>query len=192
MKNNSIILFARFISIAFSPIVVTGLYIYFIFSKYPLYSLEISMVLTIYIIIFLPAYVIKLLKSYPKIQLGEDLNREDRVLVFFALATASLINLSLLLAFDNYGHLVKLNIILFLYWGIFFLINYMIDKVSVHSGWFTFTLMAIGGTYPIVFLGFLFIPLLAWSRLTLHKHTWFQIIFGSVIGAFIGILAWVV
>ena len=184
--------FARVVSIFFSPVILALVYLYFIYSKYLVYGIELSMMITIYLLLLLPAYFIKLIKRYPFLKFGEDPNRYDRVILYFAIIIASFFNILLFGVNANFNHIFTLNIIMFLFWGLFFIFNFMIDKISVHTGWFTFVFIAIGGTYPISFILSIFLPLLAWSRFTLHKHTWFQMLFGITIGGFVGVLAWLV
>ncbi len=192
MDKNFDLVFARFISVLFSPIILVLIYIYFIYSKYSTYGVELSMMITIYLLLLIPAYFVKLIKRYPHLRFGEDPNRHDRVLIYFALVVASLFNILLFGNYSNSSTLLTLNVIMFLFFGLYFTFNYMIDKISVHTGWFTFVFIAVGGTYPLSFIMLLFLPLLAWSRFTLHKHNWFQMLFGIVIGGIIGILAWLV
>jgi hypothetical protein len=75
--------------------------------------------------------------------------------------------------------------------GAFYLINKFIDKASVHSGVFSLAIFYMAGNISLAYAFFLFIlPFICWSRITLHKHTWFQLMLGSVIGMFIGLLSW--
>lgn len=75
--------------------------------------------------------------------------------------------------------------------AIYYLINKFIDKASFHAGIFAFSVLYLTNRISVVFAILLvLIPFIGWSRVYLHKHTWFQIMLGTVVGMFIALLSW--
>lgn len=78
----------------------------------------------------------------------------------------------------------------FLIFGSFYLLNKYIDKASLHAGIYSYLVIYLANFNLLFLFLLIFLPLIYWSRIILHKHTWLQLFLGSVVGMFIGILSW--
>lgn len=109
------------------------------------------------------------------------------------LATTISFALSLMLFISSgvsnfWTYTAMLYVILF---ATFFLLNRFIDKASFHTGIFAFSVLYLTNRVSLAFcLLLILLPFIGWSRFHLHKHTKFQLVLGTVIGMFIGILSW--
>lgn len=73
----------------------------------------------------------------------------------------------------------------------YYLLNRFIDKASFHTGMFAFGVLYLTNRVSLAFaILLILVPFIAWSRIYLHKHTWFQIMLGVVIGMFLALLSW--
>jgi membrane-associated phospholipid phosphatase len=130
----------------------------------------------------LPCFYVLYLVRRGKITDIEIYQRRQRYipnLIFFACALLSLI---LLLVFQAPAELVMVSGAGLMLLFILSVVNYLY-KISAHvaaASIFAFILWRIGGNALIP--GFSLIPLMAWSRLTLHRHTRGQVIAGFLAG----------
>ncbi|MFS8131166.1 MAG: phosphatase PAP2 family protein [Candidatus Dojkabacteria bacterium] len=73
----------------------------------------------------------------------------------------------------------------------YYLLNKYIDKASFHTGIFAFGVLYLTNRVSVAFaILLILVPFVGWSRVYLHKHTWFQLMLGTVIGMFLAILSW--
>ncbi len=74
-----------------------------------------------------------------------------------------------------------------------YLLNKYIDKLSMHAASFAFVTLYMADRINIAFaLLFFIIPLVYWSRIKLHKHTWLQLFLGASLGMVFGLLSWTI
>lgn len=119
------------------------------------------------------------------------ITRNERYLIYLGAIFSTLIS-TILFAFtmQNY-HWVLTSMLFCVLFSAYYLINRYIDKISLHSGAFAFTMIYLSDRVSLVFVALLaLLPLIFWARVKLHRHTWFQLLLGSSVGMFIGILSW--
>ncbi len=100
------------------------------------------------------------------------------------LTTILFLHLGLVYWFNN-------SLVLFILGSSMYLINKYLDKISVHSSVLSFCIIYLIDKVSIylIFL-MLLIPLVYWSRRTLHQHTLLQLFMGTIVGLLIGLLTW--
>jgi hypothetical protein len=86
-----------------------------------------------------------------------------------------------------------MSMLLAVFMSLLYLVNLYFDKASIHIATFTLTvvILTVQVNYAIA-LALVALPLLIWTRITLHKHTWVQIMWGLAIGLAVGLLAWAI
>jgi len=73
------------------------------------------------------------------------------------------------------------------------LINKYIDKVSLHSSAATFVIIYLADKVNMAFTILLVIlPFIYWARIKLHKHSWTQLMLGTILGMAFGLISWVI
>lgn len=117
--------------------------------------------------------------------------RKDRFIVFLSAIFSSLIS-TILFTFTNQDKVwIYTSMLLCIIFAIYYMINKYIDKLSLHAGIFCFTMIYLTDRISIYFAILLaLLPLICWSRIKLHQHTWFQLLVGSGVGMFLGLLTW--
>jgi len=77
--------------------------------------------------------------------------------------------------------------------SLFYLINKYIGKASMHAAAYTFSILYLADrvsmSFAILFIG---LPIIFWSRIKLHKHSWLELLLGTSIGMIIGLLSWTI
>lgn len=119
------------------------------------------------------------------------INRRERYLIYLGAVFSSLVA-TILFRFTNQDMLWVYNaMLLTIFFSIYYMVNRYIDKISLHAGVFAFSMIYLIDKFGVVFAILLAaIPLICWARIKLHQHTWFQLLLGSVVGMFVGLLSW--
>lgn len=119
------------------------------------------------------------------------LPRDKRNNLLLTAVASFCLNVALFTAsgYDNFWvYSAMLYVILF---AVFYLLNKFIDKASFHTGIFAFGVLYLTNRVSVAFaILLILVPFIAWSRIYLHKHTWFQLMLGTVIGMFIAMISW--
>lgn len=158
----------------------------FFFSQIPV----IYKILFPFLYISLPLVIFFILRKSGKVSDYEFTKREERPL-YFSLVTFVFLALFLLSTFLLKDPIIStitvasfvastLLTIVSLYW-----------KMSGHMTYSTllfFTLIFLFPNLPILWTLFIFTPFIAWSRVELKKHTWMQVIVGTIVSALISVL----
>jgi hypothetical protein len=119
------------------------------------------------------------------------LSQSSRTPVFLAAIFSSMANVWLFSSTNQENTWIMNAMLLTILFAVFYLVNKYIDKASLHTGAFSFTMIYLADRAGIIFAIFLAaLPLICWARIKLHKHTWFQLLLGSALGMFIGLLSW--
>lgn len=136
-------------------------------------------------------YIYTLLSNKQSILHFPTVIREDRYLIFLSAVFSSLIS-TILFSFTSQNIAWVYNSMLIcIIFAIYYMINKYIDKISLHAGIFCFSMIYLTDKAGVLFAIFLaLLPLICWARIKLHQHTWFQLLLGSGIGMFLGLLAW--
>lgn len=136
------------------------------------------------------AYAYQLFKHGSNFAKYIDVTRKDRDFIYVAGLFAFLFNAILFSYFLNPMWFFK-SMLIVIFLGTFFFVNKYVDKASMHAGAFTFGIVYLVGSYGQIFsLGLVILPLVYWARIKLHKHTWKQLFLGTLLGLFMGLLAW--
>lgn len=121
-----------------------------------------------------------------------SISRSKRDYIFLTVIIFSLLNTYIFLG-TNQNRLWAYNAItITVLFSIFFLVNRYLDKISMHSAIFTFSIFYLSDKISLGFsLLLIFLPFVCWARIELHKHTWSQLLLGVGFGMFVGLLSWV-
>jgi membrane-associated phospholipid phosphatase len=85
-----------------------------------------------------------------------------------------------------------ISMVMAIYFGLFYVVNRYFTKASQHMGMICFWSVLLMDKVSLVFILVLALaPVVAWSRVYLHRHTWEQIAWGGAIGLSTGLLTWV-
>ncbi len=88
---------------------------------------------------------------------------------------------------------LRISILLVIYAGVMYLANRYIDKASWHASVLAFSILYVSDKISLAFaFALILMPVVFWTRVILHKHTWVQLYLGTVIGLVIGILSWTI
>jgi hypothetical protein len=141
-----------------------------------------------------PMFLVQALDYVRHSRTNTDLNQKQRDYVYLAgvigFAIASVIFGSQLREAINWYNLSLVTAIL---WGAFFVVNRYFDKLSAHIGVFVFAVTLLAGKANMAYsFALVFIPILIWARLQLHKHEWIEIWWGLAVGLAIGLLSWLI
>lgn len=130
--------------------------------------------------------------SFGALRSKKILSRRNRYSLYVEL-TLSYAFVALVLTVSGAGMAwVYLSMLMSIYFGLFLLVNTYFDKASQHIGMLIlWSMIWIDKVTPLAIIGFALLPLLMWSRIYLHKHTWAQFIWGSSIAMLVGLLSWV-
>jgi hypothetical protein len=144
---------------------------------------------------FLPpliAYVYLLFRHRKHFESYASIPRADRPGIYISgLYSFSLIAI-FFFVFQNFTYFYD-SILIALFLGIMFLVNYYFDKASMHASAYAFSIVYLASTIHIAVLCMLaLLPLILWSRIVLHKHTLRQLAIGSIIGLIIGSLSFLI
>ncbi|RMD77287.1 hypothetical protein D6810_01370, partial [Candidatus Dojkabacteria bacterium] len=122
--NDNKLYFAKFISLISSPVVLSVILIVFLLSRYNSFVYELGMVITIFSVVFLPAYISLLFKKYPGSYSNFlKIDRKERNLLYLALSIGALLNISLFSQEKKLITLMNLNIVLFIFFVVFLIVN---------------------------------------------------------------------
>jgi len=85
------------------------------------------------------------------------------------------------------------SILLDIFITLMYIVNKYIDKASMHAAGFCFAVMYLSDRVnPSFGILLIILPIIYWARIKLHKHTWIQLLLGSVIGMIGGLLSWAI
>lgn len=88
---------------------------------------------------------------------------------------------------------IEISMLLAVFMGIMYFVNRYADKASLHASTFTICVFALSHFVSLAYgSAFLILPIIYWSRIELRKHTWAQLILGTLLGAFIGLASWTI
>jgi len=120
-----------------------------------------------------------------------SISQRKRYLIYLSAIFSSLVS-TILFSYTHQNTVWVYNsMMLAVLFSIFYMLNRYIDKLSFHAGAFALSMIYLTDKVRVFFAVFLaFLPIICWARIKLHKLTWFQLMLGSVIGMFIGILSW--
>lgn len=186
-------IFAQIISTLLSPILILAILPYILVFK-TTQDLQISFFWTIFSWIFILIFFVFLLLGIEKGYFSDlDVSRRTQRPLLFTFA----IGLSLL--YIIFLYFLKAPEILFVaLFGLIFGLLSMefvnrITKASVHvataSAFATAMFLGFG---PLYSLTFVFVPLIAWSRIKTHNHTKRQTVIGACMGAIITLVVYVI
>lgn len=174
---------ARVVSSVASPPILTTLLI--LFSAMETGSLRMWqwMFMQFSTSMLVPCIYVLYLVKHGKITDIEIYQRRQRYLPNIIFLTFSLLSWVLLLIFDAPIEMIMVAAAGFLLLFVLATVNYLF-KISAHvaaASIFSLILWRLMGN--TLLLGLTLIPLMAWSRLTLHRHTRGQVIAGFIAGA---------
>lgn len=184
---------AKFISILFHPAVIS-IATPFILIFLVEHKVSYSFLWFFYPLIFVGIVVLFTLYGM-KIKMFSDFDvtkRKERKPLYFFVIILSLVYLILLLLFHGPKSLMFLGVGVLVGALIFELVNRRF-KASVHvaavSAFFCVLALLYGGFF---FLFLLLIPLIAWSRIHLKRHTYSEAIIGGTVGIFLTVTIYLV
>lgn len=121
-----------------------------------------------------------------------SLSRERRNTPLLVTLYSFLFNAILFGIFNEYLW-QKISILFVIYAGFLYLANRYFDKASWHASMMAFSIFYLADKVTIsLAFGLILLPVIFWSRVTLHKHSWLQLYLGTVIGLVVGILSWTI
>lgn len=176
--------FASLISMLSTPVLTLGLIFIFLnkdfYISYPHIFLEI-----LFIIFFLPfcIYLFQAKGDYFGMN-SRIFTRHERNVMYFGIIISFLLLIGLNQIITSSSDEIKNTGIIFsIYFGLFFIFNMIFDKVSMHTGSFVFSTMLFASLTHYTFLIILpLLPVVIWARVTLKKHTFAELILGTLIG----------
>lgn len=87
----------------------------------------------------------------------------------------------------------KISVLFVIFCGFMYLANRYIDKASWHAAVLAFCIFYLADKISLIYVfGLLLLPIIFWTRIVLHKHSWLQLYLGTVIGLVIGLLSWTI
>ena len=186
-------LFAKFISTVINPLVILAILPYILVFK-ATGDLSKTYFWTIFSLIFILTFSIFVLIGIEK-GFFSDLDvsrRKQRPLLYtFAIAMSSF--------YVTFLYFLKAPEVLFiaLFGLVFGLISMefinKITKASIHVATISaFSTALTLGFGPLFVLSFIFVPLVAWSRITTHNHTKRQTVIGGIMGILITLVVYVI
>lgn len=187
--------FAQLISVVFQPVFILLVIVYFSVYKHS-YDVVSAFKWTLYSAIFVVlGIVVFLWARYRKIFSDFDVTkRRERYDFYLLLFVFSAIYFTTTLGFK--GIFFPLTLISFgiLFGIVFFAIVNFSLKLSLHLAVlcaFVTTVFVLYGFRIFLYI-FLFIPLVAWSRFFLRKHTLLEIITGGVLGVAVTLITFII
>lgn len=172
---------AKIISAGFNPFVVIIIMSFLLTSfNWGFFTLAFVMI---------PAAIVKILVK-KKIFSNFDVSvQKQRPLLYFILFTSALVYLSIAHFFHAPIVLIAQTLIILLVLITLFLVN-KITKASGHMAFLSEAVMMLVFAYNnwIFLLGFIFVGVLAWSRLELKRHSLREVVTGATIGIILSAL----
>lgn len=151
---------------------------------------QILMFVVVGISLPLIVYINQILKHKEHFWHFISLNRDARVPVYLISIYSAFFNI-LIFSYLHLSFWVFQGILIFILFTLMYIINRYIDKVSMHTAAFTFaTFYLIDKASTTFVLLLLLLPLVYWARIKLHRHTKFQLFLGTMVGVFVGLVAW--
>jgi len=141
---------------------------------------------------FLPSivYISKLVKHRTNLFKFVSIPQKDRDPIYLTAIYSFIFNF-VIFNYIGDAYWVYNSMLVIIYLGIMYLVNRYIDKASVHASTLSFVTLYLIDKVDVRFsILLLVLPLVYWSRIRLHKHTWLQLFLGTGIGMLIGLLAW--
>ncbi len=185
--------FAKIVSIIFNPFLVLTLAL--VLGNLIWVQLHTGPVIfVISVLIFLPfiVYTAKISTKKAGFWHPHNLLRKERDSVYIFGMFASLISI---LAFSYIGinYWLGNSFIAFLLIALLFLVNKYIDKASVHTAVFCFSVFYLTDKFDTsIGLFLIALPIIMWARVKLHQHTWVQLFLGIIVGMLVGLLSWTI
>ena len=185
--------FAKIVTVIFNPfLVITGA---LILGNLMWVELKTGPVIFIIaVLIFLPfiIYTLKVSATKKNFWHPHNLLREERHSIYLF---GIYVSLAVTLAFGYINEIYWMmhGILAFLLISLLYILNKYLDKASVHTAVFCFSVFYLTDKLDTSFGLFLIaLPIIMWARVTLHQHTWIQLFLGIVIGMSVGLLSWVI
>lgn len=121
-----------------------------------------------------------------------NLNRSERAPIYLFGVFSSLFNAVIFSHLQQYFW-VEVSMLALVVFASIFLINKYIDKLSMHTFFFSLSIMLLIDKINLAYgIFFVVMPIVFWSRITLHKHSWLQLYLGTVLGMIIGLISWMI
>jgi membrane-associated phospholipid phosphatase len=174
--------FARFISTAFSPAIITLPFILLV----ALYTHEANALLAAGIIVFFLSvgpmgYIFYGVKTGKFSDVDVSIRSQRTGPFVFGLASG-LLGL-LILELTHAPHLMTIIMLLILVCGVILMVTTFWWKISMHASAISGAVTMLGVLYgKIILPAFVLVALVGWSRVVLHRHTRAQVIGGSAVG----------
>lgn len=119
------------------------------------------------------------------------INRKERDLIYLGAVFSSLLTTVLFASTGQNVVWVYNAILLCIFFAVFYMLNRYVDKLSLHAGVYAFSMIYLVDKFGVFFAVLLAaIPIICWARIKLHQHTWLQLLLGTVVGMFVGLLSW--
>ena len=193
MKKNDISLgISLIISTVFNPFLVLFLTILIsnkeLIQKQPQQALIFFIVNATLPLIF---YFYYLFNNKKRMFALANVPREGRNTIFLTAIFSTLISTILFTFTEQNTVWVYTSMLLTVFFAIYFMVNKYIDKLSLHAGVFAFSMVYLVDKSSVAFVIFLAaLPIIYWARIKLNQHSWLQLLIGTSVGMFVGILAW--
>lgn len=175
---------ANFISLAFDPIIVSTLTLFLIISKAEQDINRVSLWFALVLVVgMLPPLVFLVIeKKRGKVTDWFLYNRKERIPIYIVTLISLSVTLFLIWKLDGPRTLLVFSLASLLNSIALAFSTYLGHKPSVHASATTFLVLVLLTAYSQAFWpAILLIPLVAWSRAILKKHTWPQLLAGVTI-----------
>jgi len=117
--------------------------------------------------------------------------RDKRNNLFLAATISFALNVMIFIYTGTATFWIYSSMLFVILFATFYLLNKFIDKASFHTAIFAFGVLYLTNKVSVAFaILLILVPFIAWSRIYLHKHSYFQLMLGTVIGMFLAILSW--
>lgn len=184
---------ANFFSAIFNPFIV--ILITIIVAFFPIINVAPGSFLFFICVLFFPVFFYYIHEIYSKKKDYDDivnLNRSEREPIYLFGVFSSLFNVVIFANLDQ-GFWITLSMLSLVTFSLTYLANKYFDKLSMHAFFFALSVMILVDRVNIAYgIFFIVMPVIFWSRITLHKHTWLQLYLGTVLGLVMGLIAWLI
>lgn len=183
--------FATLVSVIGHPFVTVPLFVFFLLFKleaaWKAAMLSLFIVGGIFIPISLKTYIGVRKGKYTNLDVSDQAQRQK----WFIATTILLVSVTLVIWVTNQHHTLRLAMTCASVLLVIAQILNIFLKVSMHTTFHTFLgllMLHFNWTFGVLF--FLFLPLLAWSRLYLKRHEFNEVVAGMLLGGFFGAVFW--
>ncbi len=183
---------AKLVSWVFSPVIVTILAAFLVVSQSDLSNFFAACVFLLVGGFFpVAADVYEYLRHRnATLEPAYQQRNEIYLIALFSFSISSLIFGSAILTSTFW---MNLAMVMAIFFALYYMANKYFAKASLHVGMFCVMAMLLiqhlSLTYALLFTIF---PIVVWSRIRLHRHTWAQILVGTAIGMSVGLLTWLI